>query len=503
MPISGQKNRTIRRKMGPEDFDHKSDDDFFEEEIIEPVKGVDDGKVDVPGLGNDGAPRKRRTGLPKQNSNSPGGDIGDDAPPDEPLDSPDEDKTPVQDDEEDGGHSRKKPGEDLGGDGEDNGTVEPRKIPPIGGNDDNIQTIKKNFQCKYEPCKSEPERSKWWWVKYLCCLLIVILLLWILWCLYSGCQCKNVTVGHSEVVQVSKVSPVKSPALVPGVAKDTNKTSSSENTTGNKMKTGTKPQDANISSGQKRTNSTASNGNNSRSVPPKNDGTNFTSSSGVKQTHEERMKHLKGLYRARVLPDNVEPDLNKIHSSDNNTSVLQVMQTEVTMKDYFYFANGNPQHYPAFWDNGKEDVRKNIVSSYYNSCLEENCPVIGISREDMQAYVSWLNRRVTDGKYAIMTKKQWRSIASYGVLNDEVWYRGNAGGTPHAVASKKPNEKGIYDSYGNVAEIVITKDGYEAVGGSWKSAATELEKSYTVKPNERSNWFGFRLIKIIKKKDEK
>ena len=209
-----------------------------------------------------------------------------------------------------------------------------------------------------------------------------------------------------------------------------------------------------------------------------------------------------------MLEGDVEPALQKIEkgnvgylSVDGKSykelvDSFRVVPYEVTIKDYFYFANGNPGNYPEFWDNSTNDVRKNIVSKYQNSCLEEECPIIGISPQNAENYVKWLNRRVTDGHYEIMTEAKWHKFSAYSDLDKEVWYQNNSKGKTHEVMSKLSNKKGIYNSYGNVAEIVRSKDGYVVVGGSWKSSESELKMKYHIKPTDKDDWFGLRLIKI-------
>ena len=52
---------------------------------------------------------------------------------------------------------------------------------------------------------------------------------------------------------------------------------------------------------------------------------------------------------------------------------------------------------------------------------------------------------VDDGELGLVSEKDYDSFA---------WLKGNSGGGPHPVASKRPNAHGLYDTIGNMAEIV-------------------------------------------------
>ena len=110
--------------------------------------------------------------------------------------------------------------------------------------------------------------------------------------------------------------------------------------------------------------------------------------------------------------------------------------------------------------------------SYYKNC--DNCPVEGISWNDIQPFLGKLN--VLTGKnYRLPTEAEWEYAARGGNKSKGFkysgsnrvrkvgWYWNNSGEKTHPVGQKKPNELGIYDMTGNVWEWC--QDWYGDYGG--------------------------------------
>ena len=95
----------------------------------------------------------------------------------------------------------------------------------------------------------------------------------------------------------------------------------------------------------------------------------------------------------------------------------------------------------------------------------QDLPCENVSWNDCQAFISKLNE-MTGKKFRLPTEAEWEFAARGGTLSkgykyagsnnqkEVAWYVSNSNGTTQPVAQKQPNELGIYDMSGNVAEWV-------------------------------------------------
>ncbi len=100
-----------------------------------------------------------------------------------------------------------------------------------------------------------------------------------------------------------------------------------------------------------------------------------------------------------------------------------------------------------------------------------NLPVDQVSWNDCQKFLSKLNA-VTGKKFRLPTEAEWEFAARGGNsskhfmysgsnnIDGVAWYEENSNSTTHDVATKQPNELGIYDMTGNVWEWCQDWDGY-------------------------------------------
>jgi len=122
------------------------------------------------------------------------------------------------------------------------------------------------------------------------------------------------------------------------------------------------------------------------------------------------------------------------------------------------------------YDNGPNSPKRG-GASWKNPGFKQtdNDPVICVSWDDAQAYVSWLNRKLQrsdstsrDSPYRLPTESEWEYAARAGTTtrfwwgDDEsaaaahAWYKENSGGQTHPVGLKPANRFGLYDMAGNV-----------------------------------------------------
>ena len=90
-------------------------------------------------------------------------------------------------------------------------------------------------------------------------------------------------------------------------------------------------------------------------------------------------------------------------------------------------------------------------------------PVENVSWEDCQDFIAKLNR-LTGMHFRLPTEAEWEFAARGGIksfctqfsgsddLDEVAWYYNNNDGQTHDVATKRPNELGLYDMSGNVWE---------------------------------------------------
>jgi formylglycine-generating enzyme required for sulfatase activity len=169
-------------------------------------------------------------------------------------------------------------------------------------------------------------------------------------------------------------------------------------------------------------------------------------------------------------------------------------------------------------------VMGNNPSSFI-SC-GDSCPVENVSWNDVQEYISKLNRQ-SGRTYRLPTEAEWEYAARSGgkhekysggdTLDAVAWYDGNSGGKTHPVGQKAANSLGIHDMSGNVCEW--TGDWYGSYGSSWQQRtqrpstgsgrvfrggdwndvpkAVRATYRYDRDPGKRSSYIGFRLVSPV------
>lgn len=194
-------------------------------------------------------------------------------------------------------------------------------------------------------------------------------------------------------------------------------------------------------------------------------------------------------------------------------------------------------------ESGEKPVHSVTLSSYYIGQTEvtqalwkavmgsnpsyfkgDNRPVEKVSWNDCQTFINKLNR-LTGERFRLPTEAEWEFAAKGGRqsrgfeysgntnIDYVAWYDGNSGSKTHPVATKSPNELGIYDMTGNVLEWCQDwygryssssqtnptgpTSGLNRVirGGSWFIIAGGCRSAYRGDgaPDYRDNFIGLRL----------
>lgn len=188
----------------------------------------------------------------------------------------------------------------------------------------------------------------------------------------------------------------------------------------------------------------------------------------------------------------------------------------VTLSD---FCIGKTEVTKALW--------KAVMSKNPSKIKEDNRPVIEVSWNDCQKFIEKLNA-MTGANFRLPTEAEWEYAARGGKetkgfkysgsndLSSVAWYMANSRYKSHPVATKQPNELGLYDMSGNVLEWCQDwyaddyysnspqvnpqgpDSGLERVmrGGSWANLSEGclvFSRNYKY-PYGRFNFIGLRLL---------
>ncbi len=184
------------------------------------------------------------------------------------------------------------------------------------------------------------------------------------------------------------------------------------------------------------------------------------------------------------------------------TSAYWIGQTEVTVGAYKHYVQVAKAEMPQ---------APKIDKGWKNSRL----PMVNATWQEASQYCTWAGGRLPTEAEWEYAARGGNPQARYGNLNDIAWSKDNAHQT-QPVAGKAPNHYGLYDMLGNVWEWVndwFDADAYSGAavqdptgpssgaekvlrGGSWIVDTKLLRASdrYSIKPDARSDYFGFRCV---------
>jgi formylglycine-generating enzyme required for sulfatase activity len=161
----------------------------------------------------------------------------------------------------------------------------------------------------------------------------------------------------------------------------------------------------------------------------------------------------------------------------------------------------------------RTELRPDLIWSHAFVTNTENHPVVLVSREDAEAFCSWLGQ--ADGhRYSLPSEEQWEFACRGGTTTRWYWGDDPAGARQHAwtddvatsarqmpVGLKAPNRFGLFDVVGNVAEMATAKEEIIFRGGHAGYDAMYLHSATRERPNYSDPMYrnGFRVIREVSK----
>lgn len=139
----------------------------------------------------------------------------------------------------------------------------------------------------------------------------------------------------------------------------------------------------------------------------------------------------------------------------------------------------------------------------------DSLPVENVDLIDCLKFVHRLDS-ITGNSFDIPTYPEWLYVANLGTkqacintLDSIAWHKGNSGSTTHAVKQKNPDNLGVYDMFGNVAEWTFSGSDplFIVAGGSFSDEMDKVDTDYREFDHGKvkSATIGFRLVLYLPK----
>lgn len=162
----------------------------------------------------------------------------------------------------------------------------------------------------------------------------------------------------------------------------------------------------------------------------------------------------------------------------------------------------------GFFLIGETEVTEALYNTVNGSSSSSLLPVSSVLYSNISSFIEKINN-TTKLNFALPTAAQWKYAAKGGkksqnyiycgsnTPDDVAWYSANAS-AKHNVKTKAPNELGIYDMSGNVAEVTYYSGGsFSYYGGGYSYGSSSCTATSYHSANKGDFWddaVGFRLI---------
>lgn len=162
----------------------------------------------------------------------------------------------------------------------------------------------------------------------------------------------------------------------------------------------------------------------------------------------------------------------------------------------------------GFFLIGETEVTETLYNTVNGTSSSSQLPKTNITRQTAESTIEKINNE-TKLNFSLPSSGQWLYASKGGnktqdytysgsnTPGDVAWYAANSNSSKHNVKTKAPNELGIYDMSGNVAEMIKSSNSYyNGYGGSYSSNSSDISvSSYDEFYYSNSyNNLGFRLI---------